>query len=116
MNTSRSWSSRYTSAYGSSPLPDEPWLLAMAATSRSFCPSTRRRRRTSSARRYAVVVSQAAGLSGIPSSGQRIKARSIASWMLSSARYQSLVVRIRPARMRSRSVAIAAATACATSS
>ena len=63
------------------------------------------------ARRRAVVVSHAAGLSGMPSRVQRSSARSAASATASSARSQSPVVRIRAATMRSRSPAMASATA-----
>ena len=54
--------------------------------------------------------SHAAGLTGMPSRGQRRSARSAASWKASSARSQSPVARMSPATMRSRSAATTDAT------
>ncbi len=59
----------------------------------------------------AVVVSHAAGRSGMPSSTHRSSARSAASATASSARSQSPVVRISVATMRSRSPAMTSSSA-----
>ncbi len=58
------------------------------------------RRRTSMARRFAVAISQAPGLSGMPTSGQRSSAATSASWASSSARPTSRTIRARPAMSR----------------
>jgi hypothetical protein len=87
------------------PGPGSSRSSAMPASSTSLLRSVAARRSRSIARRLAVVVSQAAGLSGIPSRGHRRRARSVASATASSARSQSPVVRMSVATIRSRSAA-----------
>ena len=111
VNSSRSRSSPYVLPYGSSS-GSAAGCSAQALSSASLLASVRRRRNTSNARWWAVVVSHAAGLSGVPSRGQRTSARSTASCTQSSARSQSPVSRIRAATIRSRSSAMVAASGC----
>src|SRR6187401_2656719 len=67
---------------------------------RVFSASTRSRRRRSIARLRAVTVSQAPGLGGVPSRGQRSAAVANASWAASSARSKSPRKPTRLARTR----------------
>ena len=77
--------------------------MAVSAASMSrpisacFCSTRRRRRNRSMARFFAVAMSQAAGLSGIPVSGQRSSATARASWASSSASPTSRTTRASPA-------------------
>src|SRR6185369_15706466 len=66
--------------------------------------SLRLRRRRSIARRFAVVMSQAPGLSGIPDRGQRSRATTRASWARSSATPTSRTIRASPAMSRGDSI------------
>src|SRR6185369_15825761 len=63
-----------------------------------------RRRRESIARFFAVAISQAPGLSGMPVSGQRSSAVTSASWASSSASPTSRTIRARPAISRADSI------------
>jgi len=67
------------------------------------------------ARRFAVVISQAAGLSGMPSAGQRSSATTSASCARSSARPTSRTIRVSPAMRRADSMCQTASIARGTS-
>ncbi len=74
-----------------------PSARASRASSRSFAAPTASLRSRSWARLRATEVSHAPGRRGIPSTGQRSRAEAKASWVLSSERSQSPVIRIRVA-------------------
>ena len=80
--------------------PPRPRRLRATSSSRVLAASVRSLRIRSIARFRAVVVSQAPGLAGSPSRGQRSAAIANASWVASSARSKSPRKPIRLARTR----------------
>ena len=109
---SRSRSSRTTSSASGPRSGPGPWSAGGPLTAAASLPARRpSRRMMSMARRFAATTSQARGLSGTPSRGQVSSARTVASWVASSARSMLPVTRTRLASTRARSSLTSPATA-----